>query len=701
MRKAIIVIVVLVLGALSIGRPAKLQPESPLRQQVLHQIFSPPSANTIQTNSNPLSNDPISPVTVNLADIPTNEYDGNSQYDRWLRGEIDLDEREGIRSEFEIANLRAAAMKLAPDERVQRISSGIGLNAPVVGTHFDSLDITECCGSGANVPPDPEMAAGLNHLIAVVNVAFEIYDKSGAVLAGPTTFSSFFSSLGGANCTGGGPFDPNALYDEEADRFIIAVDGNGNSYCVGVSATNDPTGSWHLYEFPTNVAGRFFDYPHAGVGQDAIYMGGNMFAGSSFAEGRVWAFDKAAMYAGLPATSVTRSTGNDDTPQPINLHGYHQGTWPASGPHYILTNRNYNGQTYALHAWNDPFGANTFTTLSVFNLPAVHGVAVGMPINVVQSGGGTIQANDFRPLDFEYRNGRGWTAMTVACNPGGGTVNCIQWAEVDLASATLVQTGIFSSAGDHRFFPDVAANHCGDMAVGYTKSSSTMFPSVWATGRESGDPLGTLQTEIEIKAGEINYTAFDTQPRRWGDYSGMTIDPDGLTFWYLGEYSKITGSTAGRWGNYIASLSFPDCNIAQPTATPTSTATATPTSTSSATPTHTFTPSPTFTATASPTASPTFTATQTFTATVSPTTSQTINPSVTFTATVSPIASQTINPSPTYTATVTQTPLITPTYTKTPLPTSTPSLISTGDPAATAIANPYKYSIYVPVVIKP
>ena len=40
----------------------------------------------------------------------------------------------------------------------------------------------------------------------------------------------------------------------------------------------------------------------------------------------------------------------------------------------------------------------------------------------------------------------------------------------------------------------------------------------------------------------------------------MTIDPDGETFWYLGEYSKDTGTADGRWGTYIGSFRFADCS---------------------------------------------------------------------------------------------------------------------------------------------
>src|SRR5690606_20132041 len=99
----------------------------------------------------------------------------------------------------------------------------------------------------------------------VVNVAFEIYNKSGVSLAGPTTFASFMNA--NPNCTG--VFDPNVLYDEEADRYILGIDADGKYYCIAVSQTGDPLGSWNLYAFSTSTRNDFFDYPHAGVGQDA------------------------------------------------------------------------------------------------------------------------------------------------------------------------------------------------------------------------------------------------------------------------------------------------------------------------------------------------------------------------------------------------------------------------------------------------
>jgi len=533
-------------------------------------------------------------ATVDLSAIPAGVYDPNNQYDRWQRGEIDLMENEGIRSEAEMEAMRRASERLPASGNISLAAAAEGpsINAPApAGASFDSISYTECCGGGGNVPPDPEIAVGPNHVIAVVNVAFEIYNKSGATLVGPTTFASFFAS--NPNCTG--VFDPNVLYDEEADRYMMGIDADGYYYCIGVSQSGNPTAGWNIYAFPTATGNDFFDYPHAGVGRDAIYMGANIFGVSSFKESRVWAFDKWAMYNGQAAASANKPLPTtDDTPQPLNLHGWQQGTWPSSGPHYFFTETNYNGATYSVWSWANPFSGTSPAKVGTVNLTTYTGVTAGMPVNVPQSGGQTIQANDFRPQDFEYRNGYAWSVSTIACNPGSGTVNCIRWAKINPANATIVDAGVYSSAGQHRFFGDLAVNHCDDMTVGYTKSSSSMWPSIFYTGRKASDTPGTLQAEAQLKAGEIAYTAFDSAPRRWGDYTEMTIAPDGVTFWYLGEYSKNTGTTSGRWGTWIGSFTFADCTAGGPTPTPG------PTNTPGPTATATNTPAPTATPTATP-----------------------------------------------------------------------------------------------------
>ena len=93
------------------------------------------------------------------------------------------------------------------------------------------------------MPPDSHLAAGRPQVIATVNTAIGVYDKSGTVLSGPVTSDTFFSDT---HCTG--TFDPTVEYDEGADRWIINYDASPNN-CIAVSQTGDATGAWNVYFF--------------------------------------------------------------------------------------------------------------------------------------------------------------------------------------------------------------------------------------------------------------------------------------------------------------------------------------------------------------------------------------------------------------------------------------------------------------------
>jgi hypothetical protein len=130
-------------------------------------------------------------------------------------------------------------------------------------------------------------------------------------------------------------------------------------------------------------------------------------------------------------------------------------------------------------------------------------------------------------------------------------VTCVRWAQINPANAAIVQAGVVGSSGQYRFFGDLATNHCSDMTLGYSKSSSSSYPSIWVAGRQGTDPLNTIQGETLMKAGEKTYSSFDPPPYRWGDYTGFTSDPNGRDFWYLGQYSKNVSHPAANWGTFV------------------------------------------------------------------------------------------------------------------------------------------------------
>ena len=489
---------------------------------------------------------PIEPVAIDLRRIPVNASRGSKPVPQPKSRQ-----RPRLPISDEMAdNLRAASRFLPPNPNIQR-QANLAARAPTNDSDFDAIDGTDNVG-GSSVPPDSELAVGPTHAIVVVNSMFAIYNKTtGALLAGPTDFDAFFTGVSGCS----GTFDPNVLYDESADRFILGIDGDGTAYCVAASTSGDPTSTWSAYGFSTiEDPGDFFDYPHAGVGEDAIFMGANLFAAVFRAE--VWAMNKSQMYAGTALSVVKRELGGSaDTPQPMNLHGFGQGTWPSTGVHYILGDGVFDGTTIGVWSWEDPFGSDTFINEGTVNLNSFTGVTGGFPLDVPQGGGGDdVQGNDWRVQDAEYRNGNLWMTHTIACNPGAGSVNCFRWAEIDPTGPSIVQAGVFGTDGEFRTFADLAVNHCEDVTIGYSKSSTSIFPGVFYTGRLGTDTANTLGAEAELIAGEIVYTAFDDVPRRWGDYSGATSDPDGERTWYLGEYSKDVAGAA-PWGERVGEFS--------------------------------------------------------------------------------------------------------------------------------------------------
>jgi hypothetical protein len=100
----------------------------------------------------------------------------------------------------------------------------------------------------------------------------------------------------------------------------------------------------------------------------------------------------------------------------------------------------------------------------------------------------------------------------------------------------------------------LAVDGQGNMALGYSISSPSLFPSIRYAGRFANDPLGLLcvpeTSLIEGTGAQIN--GFN----RWGDYSAMTVDPtDDLTFWYTNQYYSLTGD---GWKTRIGSFRFGD-----------------------------------------------------------------------------------------------------------------------------------------------
>lgn len=558
--RVVVLLAVLIAGVWLLAAPTRLQVESAQRRAVVGAFgpagmpARPAVADEGLDGAGMVQGRSAAPALVSMADAPPAVPGKHA--DMYYAGELNLEPRpESPLSEAEIARLIEESLAQGVSRNVQIAREGVGLHA--IPLSFNALRYSNTSGL---TPPDAEIAVGQDHIVEVVNSTLAVYEKRTGVELSRVDMDVLFASACGS---GGFYFDPVAVYDDENDRYVVSIivdEGSSNHFCVAASQADDPTKGWYVYNFDCNPGpgtNYFCDYHRIAAGQDALYVTANMF-NFGFLRNHVFAFEKDAMYAGASAAFVKFDVGSSYfTLNPTKLLGYNFGGWPAdpNEPHYIVTTPTLGG-SISIFGFNDPWGSPSLSLVTT--LPAS---SFSFPVSSVQQGGSSITSNDGRLLDAKYWGGRIWATQHAGCNPGGGTVNCVRWYEVDMTgvSPTLVQEGTYGDSGQYRYFPDLAVNGCGQMLVGYTKSSSSLYPSVYVAGRNAGTPPNTLIGEIAVHTGTAPHVCYDGSPYRWGDYLDMTVDPvDGRTFWYVGQFSSSQPSC--NWATQIAAIRLGQCN---------------------------------------------------------------------------------------------------------------------------------------------
>ena len=419
-------------------------------------------------------------------------------------------------------------------------------------------------------PPDTNGAVGATQYVQWVNESFAVFNKStGAIVAGfPKAGNSIWAGFGGG-CQNNNDGDPIVQYDKLANRWILtqfSVSTTPYLQCVAVSTTSDATGTYNRYAFSYGTT-QFPDYPKLGVWPDGYYISYNIFNnGITFAGSKVCAFDRTAMLAGNAATQqcfqLSTSYGGL---LPSDLDGTTPP--PAGSPNFFM---NFGANSLNLWKFHVDFANSANST---FTGPTNIPVAL---FSAACSGGGTCipQSGTSQKLDsladrlmyrLAYRNLGDHEALVVNHSVTAGSSVGIRWYELRSPNGTptVYQQGTFAPDSNYRWMGSIAMDKVGNIALGYSVSSSSMNPAIRYTGRASTDALGTLQAETTIINGNGSQLS---NLSRWGDYSAMTIDPtDDCTFFYTNEYLKSNGTF--NWSTQIASFKFPSCNSAPPVLT--------------------------------------------------------------------------------------------------------------------------------------
>ena len=460
--------------------------------------------------------------------------------------------------------------------------SGISDGFTTPTRSFDGLPFT-----GLAVP-DAVGDVGPNHYIQATNAfdgsgfgsSVRIYDKATPLPATLATFN--MRALGSGNCLS--VFgDPLVIYDRPADRWLLAeVSGAAGTYCVYVSRTGDPVnGGWFAYEFQS-PGGVLADYPKLSIwNTDANLGAGSYVVTTNEAAPKVHALDRAAMLAGLPATSQTFTIpalpafGHQDllAPQPVGP------TPPPPGsPIPVLRHRDtevHGGSAEGdlIDIWeltidwlqpaNSVLAAVASVDTAEFDSTPCDPLSVACfeqpaPSPPLQP----LHEPMMYRLNYWNRGGEESIVGNFTVDADGNDRGGVRWFDLRRqagAAWSIYQEGTYAGIDGNRWMASIGADARGNLALGFHLSSAAIFPSLRYTGRRTLDPPGVMTID-EVTLGSGSGTI---NSNRFGDYSLMALDPsDDCTFWFTGQYNN-----PGSWNTRIASFAFDSCTCApRPTA---------------------------------------------------------------------------------------------------------------------------------------
>lgn len=438
-----------------------------------------------------------------------------------------------------------------------------------------------CC-----TPSDMAIAVGPTYVAQFVNTYIAVYTKTGALQTGyPKSADTFFGLPGGTYTT-----DPRGFYDWTNGRYVFVMltesspkgSNNVGELMLAVSATSNPSGSWHVYKWQVGNTSECPDYPTLGHDTDnwgkngtkgAIYIGINQFSNNckgGLIQNYMFVIPKDKPYAGtgIPFWYQYGLSVNGllvDTLQPSNP--VMQGDRPSAT--YLTNTFNIN--------FNCGAGCGGLTIWSVNNSaafttggpgPTFSGAVVGTshtyyyPPNANQPGGAqTIETIDTRITgSMYYHAGDLWGSFETGVSGVKGAHQI--WFDYhpildvngnitggDERQEDCFVCGGFGANGSS-YFATLSPDSENNVTMTYTFSDDSTYPEYVVTGRRVsfGDTL--MNGVGSYLAGGSGYYGW----YRWGDYSAVAPDNTKASnplMWTAGDFDN-----GGNWGTVISSQSY-------------------------------------------------------------------------------------------------------------------------------------------------
>ncbi len=433
------------------------------------------------------------------------------------------------------------------------------------GTSFLAANLV---AAGGSVPPDPAGDVGPSQIVVAVNGRIRVFDKSGALGTLDTSLDSFFASVRNGSATS----DPRVRYDRLSGRWLVTAINTAQPNRILIAVSSGPTisgaSSFAFFQFrhdlvgptPNSDTGARAESPSLGVDRSALYIGVNVTNGSTAVGSTGFVVNKASLLAGaLTVTAFRRLSDLTTTNGPFAPQGVDNDD-PAATDGYFIGVDALVFSRLVIRRVTDPGGVPTLSgnlnlavPNTVFPIRVPHaGVPADRRLDALDDrlSAATIVRDKITGVKSLWAIHAIEVNATGAGATGGGR-NGARWYEIRNLNGTplLHQSGTAydGSSTSPRFLwmPSLVATGQGHMVLASSAAGSGRFAEVAASGRLSGDPVGSTRPFTSAQSSSTAYLVEPVDGQRWGTRSRTVLDPnDDMTVWTFQEYCDGTNS----WG---------------------------------------------------------------------------------------------------------------------------------------------------------
>ncbi len=441
--------------------------------------------------------------------------------------------------------------------------------APSRGVTFDGLNAATAAFQGRFVfPPDAIIGASPTRVLQGSNVALRLTDRAGSEID-RVPLNTFFGFAANELL-----YDPKVYFDRLSERFFVVAleqqeETRRSGIWLAVSKGSNPSAlqapsEFCTYRIPANRAGSWADYPLVGINEKWFAVSVNNFR---FGDG---GFRRAHVYV----VSVARITENATECPGLAIKRFDPHRGANGEPAFSV----HPAQQYTPAA-NFP-GTPLFMVSAAFNLPSreytlwritteagqprlskqllTGDFAYGFAPFARQRGSSQeLDSGDPRITQVAFRNGKVWAVHGTGCAIGPlPNEACIRAVEITPAAtgpSRISYSETFGRPSQFFFWPGVAINELGDVAMAFQRAKPDGFLGVVFNGKRANAPH--FDTMRNLRIGNCSLIHDPTEPvTRTGDYVGVQTDPaDNLGFWITGEYPGTvrTSSSGCDWRTYV------------------------------------------------------------------------------------------------------------------------------------------------------